>query len=50
MTTDALAILELLEELLTLTERYKREMTPEDRREWSKISASAADFREEERR
>jgi hypothetical protein len=40
--------LDLLEELLALTEPLKDEMTPEDRAVWSRISAEAADIRQSE--
>lgn len=46
MTVDALAMLELLEQLLSLTERFKDSMERKDRINWHLISAAAADFRE----
>lgn len=46
MTTDALAVLELLERILSITERFKPEMTREERIEWSKVSAACADLRD----
>lgn len=46
MTTDALAVLELLEQLLSITEQFKGAMTRKERQEWSSISAAAADLRD----
>lgn len=38
-------LLDLLESLLSITERFKPEMDSEDCREWQRISAECADIR-----
>ena len=39
-------LLDLLEELLSLTEPYLSGMTPEERNQWQSISAQVADLRD----
>lgn len=39
-------LLDLLEELLSITEKTKDQLSPEDRERWDSISAACADFRE----
>jgi hypothetical protein len=49
MTVDAQAVMELLQDLLKLTERFKDNgMTPRERVEWHKIKAAADDLNDDE--